>query len=345
MKKIFSFVMSIIFVLSVTTVGAFAAGGSITVNGESFSGTFSEAISAAGKGGVVEIKGTVKTMPVGKRDNCLVSDVTIRGTDDAKLVLSGSFRMKEDDNLDVLTIKGQNVTVENLRIDARYQVDYALCIFPGTDNVHIENVVTGKGIRGAINVMSDGHISFKNVEANYGVQTGIEFETCDGTNFTFENCSTKGNWYKVGIIVKNGYSPCVNIDASGITCYENYFAFHDRYSGTIGGGDRAALSITAAPKNSAGESIATDKAMYYNLEKAYLHIRYGVTDKDIRTAVSYIDSTAYGVNTRVYFDDNDVAEKYLHDGEEIVSIGNVSKLFIIVARLLNSMKIAIKFGI
>ena len=345
MKKILCVIISIFLIASSATLGASAKSGYIIVNGENFSGTFNEAVLEAGKGGVVEIHGTISTMPVGKVDGNFVSDVSILGYDDAKLVLSRKFRMKNDDNLDVLTIKGQNVVVKNLKIDARYQVDYALCIFPGTDNVSVENCITAKGIRGAVNVMSAGVISFKNVQANYGYQTGFEFENCDGTNITFENCTTRGNWYKVGIIVKNGYSDCVNIDASGITCFEDYFSFHDRTQGTISGGERAALSIVNPPKNSQGEPIKTDVAMYYPLEKAYQHIRYGVTEKQIKSAVAYVDSSAYGIDTRVYFDDMDEAEKYLHEGEEIVSTNKSSKLLIFILRVLNTMKIMIKFGI
>lgn len=345
MKKLLCFIISFIMILSTVGVSASAKSGYIIVNGENFSGTFGEAITSAGVGGTVEIHGTVYTMPVGKRDGCLVSDVSILGYDDAKLILSNKFIMRNDDNLDVLTIKGHNVVVKNLKIDAKYRVDYAMCIFPGTDNVSIENCITAKGIRGAINVMSDGVISFKNVQANYGLQTGFEFETCEGTNITFENCSTRGSWYKVGIIVKNGYNACVNIDASGITCFENYFAFHDRTEGTIGGGERADLSLVNPPKNSDGQPIKTDIAMYYPLEKAYQHIRYGVTEKEICTAVAYVDSSEYGIDTRIYFDDINEAEKYLHDGEEVVGITFIPKILVYIIRILNSMKIMIKFGI
>ena len=344
MKKIFCVIISILLIASSATLGASAKSGYIIVNGENYSGTFNEAVYEAGKGGIIEIHGTVYTMPVGKNDGNYVSDVSILGYNDAKLILSHEFRMANDDNLDVLTIKGDNVVVKDLKIDARYQVDYAICV-SSAGRVSIENCITAKGIRGAINVIGTGTFSFKNVQANYAYQTGFQFEACDGTNVTFENCTTRGNWYKVGIVVKNGYSDCVSIDASGITCFEDYFAFHDRTQGTIGGGERAALSIVNPPKNSQGEPIKTDVAMYYPIEKAYQHIRYGVTEKQTKSAVAYVDSSAYGVDTRVYFDDMDEAEKYLHEGEEIVSTNKSSKLLIFILRVLNTMKIMIKFGI
>lgn len=346
-KKVFAVLLSLAVFASAFSlnVSAISGKGFILVNGEHFCGTLSQAITSAGENGLVEINGTVYTMPIGKKDNCLVTDVTIKGENNAKIILDNRFIMKNDDNLDVLTVKGQNVYISNINIDAKYRVDYAVCIYPGSNNVVIENVVAAKGIRGAVNVMGDGRIDFKNLQANYGMQTGFQFEACDGTNITFENCSTLGNWYKAGIIIKNGYNHCINIDASGITCYENCFSFHDRFSGTIGGDERQPMSLIAPPKDSNGNPISTDKAMYYPVEKSYLHIRYGISDKDISTACCYVNSSAYGFNSQIYFDDIKAAQDFLHEGESIEYLSRIDVLRVFFARLFNSVKIMFKICI
>lgn len=341
MKKFFCVLLTIALVISSLSVSAAASllTGSISVNGNAFDGTLSEAIISAGDGGTVEISGTVFTYPIGKRDGCYVNNVTICGVNDAKLILDPDFVMAEDDNLDVLSIKGSNVTVKDIEIDATLRVDYAICVFCNTDNITIENISALRGIRGGINVMTSGNVLFSNVRANNSIQGGFVFENCeDASNVIFENCSTKGNWFKVGVILKNGYGPCRNVDASGLTCYENCFAFHDRVEGTIGGGERQEITLTAPPKDSNGNPINTDFAMYYPVLKVYQHIRFGVSEDATKAAVADVKTDKYGFDTAIYYDDLETALANVSSGGSMEELGSANIIFIWIMRILNSMQ-------
>ncbi len=312
----------LLLVIQTASIGftAFACGeGTVYVNGEAFDGTVAEAIVAAGVGGTVGIGGTVYTEPIGKRDGSLVTDITISGVgDDAKLILTLDFKPKSDDNLDVLTIKGSNVTVKDLTIDARFFVDYPICVFCYTDNISIDNVTVLHGIRGGVNVMTGGNVLFRDVCANDTKQAGFVFENCgDASNIRFENCSTKGNFYHAGLIVKNGYGADTNIDATGLTCYENCFAFHDRVKGTIWGDERADLSIKVPPLNSKGERISLDYGVYYPLEQSYQHIRFGEPESEARFKTAKLTTSKYGFETVIYYDDLSAARATVIEGDSL----------------------------
>ncbi len=322
------------------SIPSYAANGSLYVNGEAFDGTLEQAITAVGKSGTVTVDGRIYTQPLGKIGSLFIDDITIEGRNDAEIVLAKSFIPHKDDNLDVVTVKGSNVTIKNLLIDACWRVDYPLNTFGGT-NLLIENVTVQHGIRGGINVMTSGKILFKNVVARNSYQAGFSLANCqDASNMKFENCETSGNMYRSGILLCSGYADSVNVDASGITCKEGYFSVHDRYSGTIGGGERAHVTYTAAPKDANGNTIDTSTAMYYPLEKAYHCVRFGVGKAEIKSAVCYVDTDAYGFETRVYFDDEKEAQNFLHEGEQIVKTNNAMNIFLVwLLRILNSVRI------
>lgn len=337
-KRIIGIVLSAVLLLIMCIVPVNAASGSISVNGEVFSGTLAEALKAAGAGGYIELSGTVYTMPIGKNDGSRVQNVTITGKDNAQLVLSEDFTDLGDTNLDVMTIKGNNVTLRDMLIDARWMVDYPLNVF-GADNITIENVIVEHGKRGGVNVMTSGRVLFKDMTARDSLQAGFAFENCaDASRIRFENCVTRNNVYNSGILICNGYASTRNVDASGLTCNEGHFSVHDRYSGTLGGGVRAAATFTFPPKNADGQPISTDRAMYYPLEKAYLHIRYGVSEEDTATAVCSVKTNCYGFDTTVYFDDEDTARLFLHEGEQIEKLGGSNPVFVFFTRILNYIK-------
>lgn len=339
-KKIICFILTAIIVFSAFSLNSFAASGSIEVNGEAFSGTLAQAISSAGDGGLVEISGKIYTMPIGKNDGTLVKNITIAGKNNAQIILSNKFIMRADDNLDVLTIKGNNVTVKDVLIDARWKVDYPLNVFCWTTNLVIENVVVQHGIRGGVDIMAGGNVLFKNVLARNSLQGGFSIANYgDASGLKFENCRTSGNWYRSGVLICNGYGPSTNVDASGITCEEGYFSVHDRVAGTISGGERAGATFVAAPLDVNGNPISTDVAMYYPLEKAYYHIRFGVGSKEIKPALCYVDTDAYGFESRVYFDNKDKAKIFAHEGEEVVDVKDVFVLVKILYQVLFSMRI------
>lgn len=345
MKKALSVLLALSFVFSLLSVKTFAAGGSLSVNGAAFDGTLAEAIESAGVGGTVTLRGTVHTQPLGKLGSLVIHDITIEGESDAKLLIADDFIPHDDDNLDIITIKGNNVTIKNLLIDAGWRVDYPLNTFCYTDNIVIENVTVQHGIRGGINVMTDGHVLFKNVSCVNCYQAGFGLENClDASNLVFENCVTSGSWYRSGILLCNGYGPTVNVDASGIICEEGHFSVHDRWTGSISGGERQTITYTAPPKDSSGNPIDTSRAMYYPLEKAYLCLRFGVSDAETASAVCYVDTTAYGFETRVYFDDYEDAENFVHEGETVVSTSrNTNAVLLWLMRIINSLRINLFF--
>ncbi len=343
MKKIVSVFLVFVLLISSLSLQSFALCGSLYVNGERFYGTLEDAIVAAGMGGTVTVSGTVFTDPLGKLGDLLIHDVTIEGKNNAKIILSVDFIPHNDDNLDVITIKGNNVVIKNVLIDAGWRVDYPLNTYGDTDNLVIENVTVQHGIRGGINLMTGGHVLFKNVTLRNSYQAGFGVANCyDASNVKFENCVTSGNWYRSGILLCGGYGPTLNMDASGITCKEGHFSVHDRYSGSIGGGERQTITYKAPPKDASGNPIDTSTAMYYPLEKAYLCIRFGASKVEIMSAVCYVDTTAYGFETRVYFNDYEAAQNFLHDGEQIVDTNNgASDFFIWLLHIFNSIRINI----
>lgn len=307
-----------------------AVDGAIFVNGARFDGTFEEAINK-GKGGVVSLEGTVFTKPVGDPhfSQTTVENIVIEGLGDATLKLDPLYYDDFYKNTDVLTIAGRGVTVKNLTIDGHFAVDYPLRILASSSNVLIENVTARHGWRGAVDVLTHNDATLKNVRAENSRQAGFTVQaTFNSGRIVFENCSTKEN-LRTGVMVRNGYDGCTNLDLSGITCFENTFSVEDRMQGTIAGRPRGAVQILKPPKDSSGNPIRTDRGMFFNREKSYQHIRFGVSENDIKAADAYIDIDAerYGFESRIYFLSSKAAEKDLRAGEQAEDISSAESFF------------------
>lgn len=327
-RRIFVFLLTALFLVSMVPVSSWAAGEtSLYVNGKAFSGTLEEAILAA-RGGTVTVSGTVYTKPVGRPDGGIViEDVTIEGINNAKIILQRGYWADISNKVDVLTLRGQNVTLRNLEVDAGFRVDFPIRIFPGSAHILLENVVARHGTRGAVNLLSSADILLRGVQANESIQGGIYFDAVyDAGGIRFENCSTQGN-LRTGVLIRNGYESCTNVNLKGITCYEGTFAVEDRMTGTIGGGPRAEIEITHAPKNASGASISTEKAIFYPVEKAYQHIRYGIADADLIGASATILINRYGMETCVYYLSVSAAEKDLREGEALTKCNGAQAFF------------------
>ncbi|MDR1806021.1 MAG: right-handed parallel beta-helix repeat-containing protein [Clostridium sp.] len=286
-------------------------GGKLYVDGASFSGSLQEAIAAAeAGGGLVEVEGTVYTGPVGDPANAAaftVHDVTIAGRGStAKIELEPFYLDAISKKLDVITVLGGNVVIKNLRIDACFRVDFALRIFSGASNVLVENVVAEHGTRGAINILSPNNIAFVNTQANASVQGGFYFDDIDeagSVNISFEDCSTTGN-LRTGVLARKGYTTVVDLDLSGITCYEGNFAVEERIDGSMGDSDSYSyehVRLLAPPKNASGSPIDTSVAICYKLEDAYKHYRYGIDKLAYQGAMASIQTERYGFSTRIYY--------------------------------------------
>lgn len=293
----------------------------ITVNSDLFEGTLAEAIAAAGPGGTVGIHGRVETLPVGLlgTDGAVeINDVTIQGeTEGATLILPALYFDLNDSKLDVLTISGSDVTIRNLTVDAFYKIDFAIRMLPGATNVMIDNVIARRGVRGAINVLSSSGITIMNTQANDSMQGGFYFDNIEnGSGITFTNCTTSGN-SRGGVLVRNAYGPVMNLNLSGIQCLENIFCIEDRIEGLVSGGPRAEIQMIAVPKDANGEPFDTEKALFFRVESAYQHIRYGVSDYDILDARAYISADRYGVETDIYYKSLHEAQGDLREGEEL----------------------------
>ena len=302
MRKISKFaavLCAIIFLLAPLTLFASAAGGSVYVNGEAFTGTFLEALEAAMPGGTIEIEGRVHTRPVGTQ-NITVTDVTIqsRGAG-AVLALEPFYFDDYSTKVDVLTIRGDNVTIKDLTINAGLRVDFPLRVFGS--NILVENVTCTGGLRGAVNIlgMRTGKTqTYRNVRAENSLQGGFYFDDDnDCAGLTFENCSTAGN-LRVGVLVRNSYSAVLGLDLSGITCEEGVWAIEDR-DGTIGGAPRAEILIAAGPKTAAGQLIDLSRARHISFieNESYSHYRFGVPDSQCRGASVEEPTNRYGFDT------------------------------------------------
>ncbi len=323
-SKIVSILLSFVMLLTLcVSAGASDLPGYIKLNGsaDSFTGTLAEAITAAGAGGTVDIYGTVFTNPIGTGEyaGTVITDITIQGkTEDAAISIHPLFVDLNDSKFDVLTVKGSDVLIKDLTVDALYRVDFPIRIFGGSSDVTLENVVAKHGTRGSVNILASDKISFINVQANESNQGGFYFDCAyDCTNVSFTNCSTSKN-SRTGVLIRNGYGPSTNIDLSGITCFENTFAVEDRMQGTIGGGEAAEIQIIAPPKDTDGKAIETARAMFFIIEKQYQHIRYGVTENDVLDAMASIDADRYGFETTIYYKSVDAAESDVREGETIV---------------------------
>ena len=298
--KIFAVLCIAALLLVPLVLPAHAAGGSLYVNGESFAGTFGEAVAAAMPGGTVEIEGRVYTRPVGWGEGITVADVTIQGRgQNAVLALEPFYFDDYSNKMDVLTLRGDNVTVKDLTINAGLRVDFPLRVFGS--NILIENVTCIGGLRGAVNVLglrTGKTQTYRNVRAENSLQAGFYFDDDnDCAGLTFENCSTAGN-LRVGALVRNSYSDVIGLDMSGITCKEGVWAIEDR-DGTIGGAPRAEILIAAGPKNAAGQPIDLSRARYISFieNAAYKHYRFGVPDSQCRGAAVEEPTNRYGFDT------------------------------------------------
>lgn len=327
-RRILLFFLAAALLFSAVPFSSFAgAKESLFVNGAPFSGTLEEAI-AAGKGGKVTISGAVYTKPIGRPSGgLLVEDVVLEGINDAKIILQRGYFDDISNKVDVLTIRGKNVTLRNLEVDAGYRVDFPIRIFPGSTHVLLENVTARRGTRGAVNLLSSADITLRNVQANESVQGGFYFDDVyDAGGIRFENCSTRGN-FRTGVLVRNGYGPCTNVNLSGVTCHEGTFAVEDRMEGTLSGKPRAEIQITGAPVNAGGAAISMEKAVYYPVEKAYQHIRYGIADADLIGASATILTDRYGAETLIYYLTRSAAEKDLREGESLTAINGAQAFF------------------
>ncbi len=287
--------------LAVFALPSAAAGGSLRVNGEAFTGTFQQALEKAMPGGVVEITGTVFTRPVGT-GNIRVENVTIQGSGTgAALALEPMYFADYSNKMDVLTLQS-NVTVKDLTINAGLRVDFPLRVF-GT-NVLVENVICTGGIRGGVNVLglyTGTTQTYRNVQANNSLQGGFYFDNDpDCAGLTLTNCSTEGN-LRVGVLVRNSYAAVQGLDMSGITCKEGVWAIEDRFTGTIGGSSRAELQILAGPQGTDGKTIDMSRARYIPFieNSSYKHLRFGVPASQRMGAVVEETTDIYGFTTTI----------------------------------------------
>lgn len=327
-KRFFLFLLAAVLLLSAIPLPSLAAAqDGLLVNGVPFAGTLEEAI-AAGRGGTVTVSGTVYTKPVGRPGNGIVIEhVTIEGINSAKLILQRGYFDDISNKVDVLTIRGKNVTLRNLEVDAGFRVDFPIRIFPGSAHVLLENVVARHGTRGGVNLLSNADITLRNVQANDNVQGGFYFDNVyDAGGILFESCSTRGN-FRTGVLVRNGYGPCTNVNLKEITCYEGTFAVEDRMEGTLSGKPRADIQITGVPNNAEGKAISMERAIYYPVEKAYQHIRYGIAQADLIGASATILTNRYGMETTVYYLSKSAAETDLREGETLTAIHSAQSFF------------------
>ncbi|MDR2647104.1 MAG: hypothetical protein LBB67_03155 [Oscillospiraceae bacterium] len=321
MKKAISIILAIAMLCGVLPLSVFAKDGVIFVNGEVFDGTLKEAIRGAGAAGLVEISGTVYTKPIGwmEADGFIINNVTIQGRgDNAVISLEPTHFDDISNKKDVITIQGSDVTIKNLTINARLLVDFPLRMW-GTNQL-IEDVTCIGGTRGAVNILglrTGRTITLRRVRANSSMQGGFYLDDdMDCAGLTFEDCSTRGN-VRVGVLVRNSYQSVIGLDLSGVTCYENIFAVEDRAQGTIGGDPAAEVNILAAPKNANGDAIDTSKALFFGVEQACRHFRYGAPEEQYAGADTSIKTTRYGFETELFYTLRSSAENDLRDGESL----------------------------
>ncbi|MDR1465065.1 MAG: hypothetical protein LBJ11_07195 [Oscillospiraceae bacterium] len=307
--------------LGLGTVFAGAKTSALTVNGEAFSGTFQEALAAAGPGGLVEISGTVYTRPVGWLDDFVVQDVTIQGNGaGAVLALESLYFDAISAKCDVLTIRGDNVTVRNLTIRAGLRVDFPLRLFGS--NLLVEDVTCTGGTRGAVNILGlrpGKTMTFRRVRAQSSLQGGFYFDDdTDCAGLTMEDCVTSGN-LRVGVLVRNTYNDVLDLDLSGIRCREGVFAVEDRTRADLAEGERTKeIRILAPPQDAQGKPIDTARALNISfIETKYDHIRYGVSSEECAGADAWIDASRYGFDTRIHYTLPGAAEADCRDGETV----------------------------
>ncbi|MDR2526078.1 MAG: hypothetical protein LBC83_07890 [Oscillospiraceae bacterium] len=330
-RKIFALLLTVLLCAGLATPGFAADDGRIYLNGAAFSGTLREALAQACGGGLVEIEGRVTTLPVGLRDGSfdgglIFHDLTLRGKgENAQIVLQAGYNDSlnaelRDRREDVLTVRGDGVTIENLTINARFGVDFALRVF--ADRFSATDVICLGGQRGAVNILSrytGKTMLLRRVQANYSRQGGFYFdESPDCGGLVLEDCSTEGN-IRAGVLVRNGYDAVGNLDLSGVRCKEGVFAVEDRAAGRIGDGAPAPITLLAPPRNAAGVPIDTAKALFFALEGAYKHIRYGAEVGQYAGAAHSIQTQRYGFTTRIFYTLQSSAAADLREGEAIAA--------------------------
>jgi hypothetical protein len=324
--------------------------GTVYVNGSVFDGELGQAVAAAGAGGLVEIEGTVYSRPVGLdfgsapntyevggvQTVVRLADVTIagRGTN-ARIVLQPGYSDARDgsDDLkeDLLTVRGDHVTVRNLTLDAKLGVDFPLRVFG--NHFMAEDVICKGGQRGAVNILSNysGTVrSFIRVGALDSLQGGFYFdESPDCSGLTFTDCYTDGN-VRVGVLVRNGYGDVGKLDLSGIQCRENRWAIEDRKGGVMNVTTPrwGTIEIVGLPTDRNAEQIATDVSLYYPMESAYKHIQFGTAALWPAVLCSAIATDRYGFNTEIHYAAAFYAADDLREGETITGFGFAPVLFL-----------------
>ncbi|MDR1928143.1 MAG: hypothetical protein LBQ33_05840 [Oscillospiraceae bacterium] len=327
-KKSLGFCIALVFLFSAAYIPGYAADGKILVNGETFTGSFNEAVRAAGVGGVVEISGKVYTRPVGweEPDGFILHDITIRGAGTGAVLALERFYLDDISNKkDVLTVQGDNVTVQNLTIQAGLRVDFPLRTWG--NNFLMENVVCVGGTRGAVNILglrTGKTMTFRNVKANSSVQGGFYFDDdTDCAGLTMENCSTGGNM-RVGVLVRNTYNSVQGLDLSGIACKEGLFAVEDRTVADLEEGKEIKeIQILAPPKDASGQPVDTSKALNISfIEGKYQHIRYGAPAAQYAGIGAEIDTVRYGFSTKIGYTLPSAAEYDAREGESVIYTGD-----------------------
>ncbi|MDR3314521.1 MAG: hypothetical protein LBS96_08735 [Oscillospiraceae bacterium] len=342
-KATLSILLTLVLLAGTCVMASAKMTGGIYLNGatEPFSGTLAQAIEkvradAADADAVqlIEIEGTVTTLPIGLAEGSfdgglIFSNITIQGRGEgAAIALQAGYSDSLNSGLkdrkeDVLTIRGDNVTLKNLTVNAKFGCDFALRIYG--DNFTAEDVVCLGGQRGAVNIVSlypGKHMTLRRVQANSSYQGGFYFDDApDCSGLLLEQCSTQGN-IRVGVLVRNGYNSVGDLDLSGVTCKENVFAVEDRAEGRIGDGQPAPVTILAPPRNAAGNAIDTTKALYFSMESAYRHIRYGAPAAQYAGASASIATERYGFATTIYYTLGSSAATDLREGETLTQGGD-----------------------
>lgn len=283
--------------------------GKIYVNGTLFDypkRTLQDAITTAGYRGSVGIEGTVYTLPIGSKSKGVektikIDNVSIIGIGDKAAIKLKPFYFKDiKSQIDLLTIRGSNVTISNLKLDAGYRVDFALRLLE-SDNVDIRNVVAQKGTRGAINILTGNKSRFFNVVAQKGIQGGFYFDACgDCLKVFFHDCHTKSNW-RTGILIRNTYGSTFNLNLSGITVHEGHMGIEDRKEGIIHDmGTSGEIKNITPPCNSKKWLLDCSCAKYkLNLDsKKYSHFRF---DSKNKKGKCFIESERHGMTYKKFY--------------------------------------------
>ena len=277
---------------------------------------------------IVKITGMVPIDPVGD-----LAGVSIIGQgDNAGLYLNKDVKPTEGHVHDVITVKGGDVTLKDLTLDAKGKVNFPLRLMSGSaENITVENVTLTGGKRGGVNVLNKDaqNITLKNVTAAPGGEGAFYFDANGGgSGIKFENCTTTSG-AGVDVLIRNAYGSSTDLDLSGITCTNNAFAIEERLGGIIEGtgkGQIGKISFTNPPKDNGGAPIQTTWAVNTVATSAgteYRHYEFGA---DHSAATYYLDTTRYtGAALKLYYFGVDALSKATADkrvGETLHAIGD-----------------------